>query len=281
MELTDRVYVAKARSGDADAYRVLVERHSRSLFRLAYRMTLNEQDAEDVLQESFLRAYRWLGRFDERASFGTWLYRIAANCALDGARSIEQRSARARGGGDAGAEPGRAHRVRAAAFRGHVHRGGEPRARLQAGRGQAQRVPRGAKATAGARAANGGSAMNHLSEEQLILHYYGEGAGEALPVEVHLEDCASCRAAYAALQRVLNVVDGLEAPVRGAEYGAQVWERVAAQIPGRRRLLWLPIQGWAPLRWAAVSAVMAGLLVAAFFAGRFYPQPRRAAPMAA
>ncbi|HLH16633.1 MAG TPA: hypothetical protein VKX45_05415 [Bryobacteraceae bacterium] len=123
--------------------------------------------------------------------------------------------------------------------------------------------------------------MNHLSEEQLILHYYGEGAGEALPVEVHLEDCASCRAAYAALQRVLNVVDGLEAPVRGAEYGAQVWERVAAQIPGRRRLLWLPIQGWAPLRWAAVSAVMAGLLVAAFFAGRFYPQPRRAAPMAA
>jgi len=92
MELTDRAYVAKARSGDADAYRVLVERHSRSLFRLAFRMTGNEQDAEDVVQESFLRAYRQLGRFDDRASFGTWLYRIAANCSLDLVRARKRRS---------------------------------------------------------------------------------------------------------------------------------------------------------------------------------------------
>ena len=67
MELTDAGFVAKARSGDADAFRVLVERHSRALFRLAFRMTGNEQDAEDVVQESFLRAYRQLGKFDERA----------------------------------------------------------------------------------------------------------------------------------------------------------------------------------------------------------------------
>ena len=92
MELTDRAYVAKARSGDADAYRVLVERHSRSLFRLAFRMTGNEQDAEDVVQESFLRAYRQLGKFDDRASFGTWLYRIAANCSLDLVRARKRRS---------------------------------------------------------------------------------------------------------------------------------------------------------------------------------------------
>ena len=92
MELTDRAYVARARSGDADAYRVLVERHSRSLFRLAFRMTGNEQDAEDVVQESFLRAYRQLGKFDDRASFGTWLYRIAANCSLDLVRARKRRS---------------------------------------------------------------------------------------------------------------------------------------------------------------------------------------------
>jgi RNA polymerase sigma-70 factor (ECF subfamily) len=92
MELTDRGYVARARSGDADAYRVLVERHSRSLFRLAFRMTGNEQDAEDVVQESFLRAYRQLGKFDDRASFGTWLYRIAANCSLDLVRARKRRS---------------------------------------------------------------------------------------------------------------------------------------------------------------------------------------------
>src|SRR6516165_11666723 len=92
MELTDRAYVAKARSGDADAYRVLVERHSRSLFRLAFRMTGNEQDAEDVVQESFLRAYRQLAKFDDRASFGTWLYRIAANCSLDMVRARKRRN---------------------------------------------------------------------------------------------------------------------------------------------------------------------------------------------
>jgi RNA polymerase sigma-70 factor, ECF subfamily len=92
MELTDLAFVTKARAGDADAYRVLVERHSRALFRLAFRMTGNEQDAEDVVQESFLRAYRQLGKFDERASFGTWLYRIAMNCSLDLVRSKKRRS---------------------------------------------------------------------------------------------------------------------------------------------------------------------------------------------
>src|SRR3954453_10746430 len=93
MELTDAAFVAKARSGDTDAYRILVERHSRALFRLAFRMTGNEQDAEDVVQESFLRAYRQLSKFDERASFGTWLYRIATNYSLDLVRSRKRRSA--------------------------------------------------------------------------------------------------------------------------------------------------------------------------------------------
>jgi len=92
MELNDVLAVSRARSGDTDAFRVLVERHSRSLFRLAFRMTGNQQDAEDVVQESFLRAYKQLSKFDERASFGTWLYRIAANCSLDLVRSRKRRS---------------------------------------------------------------------------------------------------------------------------------------------------------------------------------------------
>ena len=58
METTDATFVARARTGDSDAFRVLVERHSRALFRLAFRMTGNQQDAEDVVQESFLRAYK-------------------------------------------------------------------------------------------------------------------------------------------------------------------------------------------------------------------------------
>ena len=91
MELTDSAIVTKARRGDADAFRALVERHSRPLFRLAFRMTGNQQDAEDVVQESFLRAWRRLGRFDDRASFGTWLYRIATNCSLDAIRGRKRR----------------------------------------------------------------------------------------------------------------------------------------------------------------------------------------------
>jgi len=75
----------------------LVERHSRVVFRLAFRMTGNEQDAEDVVQESFLRAYRQLGRFESRANFGTWLYRIVANCAVDVMRARQSRHDQSRG----------------------------------------------------------------------------------------------------------------------------------------------------------------------------------------
>jgi RNA polymerase sigma-70 factor (ECF subfamily) len=69
-------------SGSA-SFRELVEEHGPMVFRLAYRMTGNEEDAEDVVQESFLKAYRSLHRFDARSSFGTWIYRIAVNCAID------------------------------------------------------------------------------------------------------------------------------------------------------------------------------------------------------
>jgi RNA polymerase sigma-70 factor, ECF subfamily len=75
--------LARARQGDSEAFRSLVERHSRRAFQLAFRITGNEQDAEDVVQESFIRAYRQLGRFEARAHFGTWLHRIVANCSVD------------------------------------------------------------------------------------------------------------------------------------------------------------------------------------------------------
>src|SRR5438093_7670674 len=89
--------LARARQGDSDAFRALVERHSPTVFRLAYRMTGNEQDAEDVVQESFLRAYKQLGRFESRANFGTWLYRIVANCSVDLMRAKQARHDQARG----------------------------------------------------------------------------------------------------------------------------------------------------------------------------------------
>ena len=83
MDESDGAVVARAQSGDGDAFRTLVERHSRSVFRLAYRMTGNEQDAEDVVQETFLRAFKQLSHYESRSSFSTWLYRIASNYSLD------------------------------------------------------------------------------------------------------------------------------------------------------------------------------------------------------
>lgn len=83
--------VARARAGDADAFRELVERHSRDVFRVAYRITGRAEDAEDVVQETFLRAYRQLARFESRANFGTWIHRIAANCAVDLIRARPRR----------------------------------------------------------------------------------------------------------------------------------------------------------------------------------------------
>ena len=91
MEWTDEVAAREARKGNQLAFRALVERHSRSLFRLAFRMCGNEQDAEDLVQETFLRAYRQLDRFDGRSAFGTWLYRICSNCSLDLLRSRRTR----------------------------------------------------------------------------------------------------------------------------------------------------------------------------------------------
>jgi RNA polymerase sigma-70 factor (ECF subfamily) len=83
MEASDLAVVARVKAGDHDAFRHLVERHSRSVFRLAYRFTGDEQDAEDVVQETFLRAFREIRRFEARSSFATWLYRITVNCSHD------------------------------------------------------------------------------------------------------------------------------------------------------------------------------------------------------
>ncbi len=91
MEWTDQAAADEVRNGNQLAFRVLVERHSRSVFRLAYRMSGNEQDAEDLVQETFLRAYKQINKFDGRSAFSTWLYRICTNCSLDLLRSRKSR----------------------------------------------------------------------------------------------------------------------------------------------------------------------------------------------
>jgi RNA polymerase sigma-70 factor (ECF subfamily) len=96
MEESDAAAVARVCAGETDAFRVLVDRYSRKVFRLAYRMTRNEHDAEDVVQETFLRAYRRLKQFEARSRFGTWIFRIAVNAALDLMRRLGRQEQRER-----------------------------------------------------------------------------------------------------------------------------------------------------------------------------------------
>jgi RNA polymerase sigma-70 factor (ECF subfamily) len=94
MGQNDRATIEAVLAGDRNAYGSLVIRHSRMLFRLAYRMTGNEADADDVVQEAFLRGFQKLETFEARANFGTWIYRIAVHCALDKLHSRRRELAR-------------------------------------------------------------------------------------------------------------------------------------------------------------------------------------------
>ena len=92
MEAEDAPDVVRARSGDDAAFGRLVARHSPHVFRLAFRMVGNEHDAEDAVQEAFLKAYRALPEFESRSRFSSWLHRITVNCAYDVLRRRARRA---------------------------------------------------------------------------------------------------------------------------------------------------------------------------------------------
>jgi RNA polymerase sigma-70 factor, ECF subfamily len=81
-ELSDELLVSAAQAGDASAFVELKDRHANKLLPRIYRITKNWHDAEDVLQESFLKAYLHLPGFEGRSSFSSWITRIGINCAL-------------------------------------------------------------------------------------------------------------------------------------------------------------------------------------------------------
>lgn len=85
---SDSQLVILARQGDREAYRVLVERYQTRAFGIAYDILKNREDAEDVAQESFVKAFLSLSKFKGEASFYTWLYRIVYNMAIDYRRKI-------------------------------------------------------------------------------------------------------------------------------------------------------------------------------------------------
>jgi len=78
----DQALLARLRAGDKAACAECVEQHSAGVYRLARRLMNDEAEAEDVVQETFLSAFKAIDRFDGRSTLGTWLYRIAHNAAL-------------------------------------------------------------------------------------------------------------------------------------------------------------------------------------------------------
>jgi RNA polymerase sigma-70 factor (ECF subfamily) len=80
--MNDELLVLAAQSGDTAAFVELRRRHATKLLRTTYRVTRNWEDAEDALQDSFLKAYLHLNKFENRSTFASWLTRIAINSAL-------------------------------------------------------------------------------------------------------------------------------------------------------------------------------------------------------
>jgi RNA polymerase sigma-70 factor (ECF subfamily) len=90
-QASDRELAAAARAGDRTAFETLVARKTPAVIGIARRVLGDAEDARDVAQMVFLRVWEQLGRYDERWSFNTWLYRIATNLAIDFLRSARSR----------------------------------------------------------------------------------------------------------------------------------------------------------------------------------------------
>lgn len=83
VRVADRVLVDAARAGDVEAFEVLVRRHEGRVYRVAFRLLGSHADAQDATQETFVRAWRGLGRFRGESAVSTWLYRIVTNHCLN------------------------------------------------------------------------------------------------------------------------------------------------------------------------------------------------------
>lgn len=89
-KIKEHIWVKKAASGDADAFEQLVLKYQTPIYNLCFRMVGNAEDAADLTQESFLKAWNHLHSFHYEAAFSTWLYRLASNTCLDFLRSMKR-----------------------------------------------------------------------------------------------------------------------------------------------------------------------------------------------
>ncbi len=291
--------IGKARAGDMAAFQSLVERHSRDVFRLAFRITRNEMDAEDAVQETFLKAHQKLGGFDGRSSFGTWLYRITANTSIDVLRRRRREEGRSDSLDDETAAQSRRlatedpspdrllfstevkARLRVALdeltemeraafamrhFEGFPLTENQSNPRPQRKRHQASRVSRRQEGPAEPRTGYEDDIVKHLNEDQLILYYYGESPSPETD-RLHLDACTNCRSQLDELGQLLAEVVAEPVPERPADYGQRVWRRVERELSAPKpRWSWAEFFRPRNLVWAAAAA---SILVAVFLAGRF------------
>lgn len=82
MHISDEVLVKRIKRGDEASFRQLVERYRSRVYSIAYAMTKNQSDADDLSQEIFLKVYRFLPQFKGKSKFYTWLYRLAINTCI-------------------------------------------------------------------------------------------------------------------------------------------------------------------------------------------------------
>ena len=169
--MSDEELVARSRGGDLDSFNQLVLRWERPIYALAYRVIGREEDARDVAQETFLRAFRALSGFKGQAKFSSWLYRITLNLCRDWIRR-ERRTPIAQV-----ARGRRPHRARGRGRRARVHR----RAGVTQAAGPCRRQGHGAPARR--------AAHRHHLEGVPRADVSGDCRSARLPVE-HGEDAA-------------------------------------------------------------------------------------------
>jgi RNA polymerase sigma-70 factor (ECF subfamily) len=186
MPQSEEITLGKVRGGDRDAFRALVDQHARTVFRLAYRMTGNETDAEDMVQETFLRAWKQIGKFDGRATFATWLHRICTNCSLDHLR-LRQRRQMAQPAYHAGEEQT------------------DPVALVAAESPSPERLAMSSQVSAIL-----GPALEELTEMEraafILRHYEGMGI-EEISVELGVQPGAAKHSVFRAVQKLRRVLE--------------------------------------------------------------------------
>lgn len=116
--------------------------------------------------------------------------------------------------------------------------------------------------------------VRHLSEEQLVAFRFQDvEAAEAAVIEEHLGACESCRACLQSIELTLSAVAQVPVPERSEGYGVEVWARLQPRLERPARRWWLDVQQWLVPRRLALAGGLAVLVLAAFVAGRYWPQP--------